>query len=53
MKDDSLALEMFQFIKARKAYWLAPIIVILLLMGILIVFAETSASISPFIYAMF
>ena len=38
--------------RERKKLWLAPIIVILLLLGVLIVFVEGSA-IAPFIYSIF
>ena len=40
------------FLKERKAYWLAPIIIVLLLLGILVVFGGGSA-IAPFIYTLF
>lgn len=44
--------ELFQFMAERKRLWLAPIIIILLLLGLLIVFVEGSA-IAPFIYSVF
>jgi hypothetical protein len=44
--------DLWQFMKERKKFWLAPIIVILLLLGILIVFGAGSA-IAPFIYTLF
>ena len=44
--------EMFEFLLKRKKYWLIPIIIILLLIGLLIVLSEGSA-IAPFIYTMF
>ena len=40
------------FIKQRKMYVLAPIIIILLLMAIFILLAETPV-LTPFIYAIF
>jgi hypothetical protein len=40
------------FIKERKKFWLAPIIIILLLLGGLIAFSSGSA-IAPFIYTIF
>jgi hypothetical protein len=48
----SLAREFFAFMKARKKWWLTPIIVLLILMGTLIVLTEGSA-LAPFIYALF
>ena len=44
--------ELWEFMKHRKKYWLAPIVVMLLLLSILIVFTESSA-LAPFIYALF
>lgn len=40
------------FMGQRKKFWLAPIIVIMLLLGVLIVMAEGSA-LAPFIYTIF
>jgi len=40
------------FLMERKKWWLAPIFIVLLLLGILIVFTETSA-LAPFIYTLF
>ena len=40
------------FMKARKKYWLLPIIITLLLLGFIIVFTSGSA-IAPFIYTIF
>ena len=40
------------FLKVRKKWWLAPIVVFLLLLSLLIVLTEGSA-IAPFIYALF
>ena len=48
----SILKEFFEFLKARKRYWLAPIILILVLLGMLIVFAESSV-VAPFIYTLF
>jgi hypothetical protein len=44
--------EMWAFLKVRKKFWLLPIIIILLLLGALIVFTESSA-VAPFIYTLF
>jgi membrane glycosyltransferase len=44
--------ELWAFLKVRKAWWLAPIIIMLILVGVLIIFSQSSA-ISPFIYALF
>ena len=44
--------EFWGFMKVRKKFWLMPIIIILVLLGALIVFTESSA-VAPFIYALF
>lgn len=43
--------DLWMFMKARKKFWLAPIIVILLLLGALIVL--TPSVVTPFIYTVF
>lgn len=44
--------DLYGFMKTRKKFWLTPIILIMLLLGILIVFAQGSA-VAPFIYTLF
>jgi len=44
--------ELWNFLRVRKRFWLAPIIIILLLLGALIVFSSGSAM-APFIYTLF
>ena len=44
--------DLWGFMRARKKFWLAPIIIVLLILGALIVLAEGSA-IAPFIYTIF
>jgi len=44
--------DLWGFIKARKKFWLLPIILTLLLFGVLIVLTSGSA-IAPFIYTLF
>lgn len=44
--------DLFLFIRERKKYWLAPVIMVLLLIGALIVFSGGSA-VAPFIYTIF
>ena len=44
--------EFFQFLKEEKKYWLAPIIIVFVLFGLLIVFSQSSA-VAPFIYTLF
>jgi hypothetical protein len=52
MSKPSVARKLFEFLKARKKWWLTPIIVLLVLMATLIILTEGSA-LSPFIYALF
>lgn len=44
--------DLWAFMRERKKFWMAPIIFVLLLLGVLIVLAEGSA-IAPFIYTLF
>ena len=48
----SFIVELWDFLKIRKAWWLAPILIMLVLVGILIIIGHSSA-VSPFIYALF
>ena len=43
---------LWRFLRVRKKYWLAPILVLMALLGGLIVFAQGSA-VAPFIYTLF
>lgn len=44
--------DIWAFLRVRKKWWLAPLILILLLLGILLVLGGSSA-IAPFIYTLF
>lgn len=48
----SLLMEIWDFMKTRKKFWLLPIILVMLLVGALLIFAQGSA-IAPFIYTLF
>jgi len=52
MANQSIIIEFWEFLRMRKRYWLLPIILVLLLLGALIVFTESSA-VAPFIYMLF
>ena len=52
MKMLSMLSELFEFVRKRKKWWLAPIIVFLILFGALLVLSQGSA-VTPFIYALF
>lgn len=44
--------DLWDFMKVRKKFWLAPIIFVMLLLGALLIFAQGSA-VAPFIYTLF
>lgn len=52
MKNKTLLAELWDFLKVRKAWWLTPIIIMLVIVGVLIIFSQSSP-VSPFIYALF
>jgi Family of unknown function (DUF5989) len=47
-----IASELLRFFWERKLWWLMPMVVLLVLFGFLIIFAQSSA-IAPFIYTLF
>jgi len=48
----STFMELMRFVNARKKYWLAPLLLFLVLFGALIVLTQGSA-VAPFIYTLF
>ena len=48
----NIAGELWAFMRERKKWWLLPIIVTMLLVGVLLILAQTSA-LGPFIYTIF
>ena len=44
--------EIWQFLRERKKWWLAPLVIMLLLLSALIIFSQGSA-LAPFIYSIF
>jgi len=51
-KQRGLAGEFWAFLRERKKWWLAPIIIVMVLVGALLVFAQGSV-LAPFIYTIF
>ena len=47
-----IIVEIWDFLRVRKKWWLAPIITTLMLLSMLIVMTQGSA-VAPFIYALF
>ena len=52
MAKAQLVREFLDFLKHEKKYWLAPIVLVMMLFGLLLVFAQSSA-LAPFIYTLF
>lgn len=52
MAKQSLLKEFFLFVRHEKKWWMIPLGIVLLLMGLLIVFGASSP-LAPFIYPMF
>ncbi len=52
MARSELLRELWDFMRARKKYWLGPIVVIIALFGLLLIFTQTSV-VAPFIYTLF
>ena len=50
-KNRPLFIELWHYLKVRKKWWLAPIIILLFLVGILVIFSQSSA-LAPFIYIL-
>ena len=44
--------EVWSFLRVRKKFWLAPIIIALMLLGLLMVVAGQATILSPFLYAL-
>ena len=52
MSNGSILRELWAYMKARKKWWLLPIVMVLLIVGGLLVFAQSSV-LAPFIYTIF
>ncbi len=48
----SFLIELWSFMRARKKFWMLPIILVLLIFGGLLILAQGSA-VAPFIYTIF
>ncbi len=45
--------EFFLFLKEEKIWWMAPMLLVLLLVGALLVFGQSAPALAPFIYPLF
>jgi hypothetical protein len=52
MSQTGIAREIWNYLKVRKKWWLLPIIIMLLVVGALLIFAQGSV-LAPFIYTVF
>ena len=52
MSKIGLLKELWDFLKVRKRFWLAPIIIIFIILSLLVIFVQSSAVV-PFIYTFF
>ena len=52
MNRGAIIKEFFQFLRERKKWWIAPILVFMVLLGVLLIFASSS-TLAPFIYSLF
>lgn len=48
----SILAEFWRFLRVRKKWWLAPVVILLLTLGLILVATEGSA-LAPFIYSLF
>lgn len=48
----SILAELWSFMRSRKKFWLVPILVMMILLGGLLILAQSSA-VAPFIYTLF
>ncbi|MGE5486191.1 MAG: DUF5989 family protein [bacterium] len=48
----SIVAELWEFMRARKKFWLLPIVVLMLAFGTLLLLAQSTA-VAPFIYTIF
>jgi hypothetical protein len=49
----SLIKEFWDFMKVRKKFWLAPILIVLVILSGFIILASLSPAAAPFIYTLF
>ncbi len=47
----SIFFELWRFMRVRKKFWLLPLILLIVLLGLLLIFAQTSP-LAPFIYTL-
>ncbi|MBI1813329.1 hypothetical protein HY285_03675 [Candidatus Peregrinibacteria bacterium] len=48
----AIFVELWQFMRVRRKFWLLPLILFIVLLGLILIFAQGSA-LAPFIYTVF
>lgn len=48
----SIFMDLLRFLKQQKKFWLIPIIIVIVMLGLLVLLGENSAA-APFIYSLF
>lgn len=49
--NQNILVELWNFLKVRKVWWLAPVIILLILIAVLVILSQSSV-VSPFMYAL-
>jgi Family of unknown function (DUF5989) len=49
----SLVKDFWDFMKVRKKFWLAPVLVVVVLLSVFVVIAASAPVAAPFIYTLF
>ena len=52
MSSLGIVAELWAYLRVRKKWWLAPVLLLMVLVGVLLVFAQGSV-LAPFIYTIF
>ena len=47
----SIFADLWQFMRVRKKWWMMPILIVIILFGLLLIFAQNSV-LAPFIYTL-
>lgn len=49
----SIVRELFAFLWQRKLWWLIPLVALVVVVGLLLLFAQSSPVVAPFVYTLF
>jgi hypothetical protein len=45
--------DLLRFLWERKVWWITPIVLVILLIGVIVIFGGGSSAIAPFVYTLF